>query len=415
METATVTKIEEGKDLIIFNTALSTFDIKESVIQDLEKSTELEITDTQSEGVVRKYRQTAKSLQVGIEKHRLKLNREFKDKTDTAAGLLEPRITAVYCNLDTKVKAVEAVKAEKKAEAARIRQEAEDKVNGFFEELNALAKAGLEYNRSSQNIAQDLGWLETFEISAVDFGERFDEAERVKSDGIATTQAAFENRLKWEEDQAEVARMKKEQEAEAKRLADERAEFEKARVAEREKQEMELSAQQAQSAVEQKRKDDAAAKLAAQEAEKNRLASEKIRLEREALEAEKEQLMADQLAADEKEYSGMWDEAHTINLGMIHTLAIHYNQGVDEVLAEQKVADEAERVAQLKKDSERQVIVAGDQNILDGYNTMILDFINQLPLPIGLQTREAKDIAKTGQARLEAFVGDLDSDIRGLA
>ena len=348
-----ITPIEAGKDLIIFTNALATFDIKEKTIQELEKATDLEITDTASETTVRKFRQVAKSLQVNIEKHRLKLTREFKKKTDTAAGLLEPRVTAVYDKLDSKVKAVEAVKAKKKAEADQIRQEAEDKINSFFVELDTLAKTGLQYNRSSEEIAQDLGRLETFELSVIDFGERFDEAELVKADGIATTQTAFDNRLKWEKDQEESARIKKEQEIEAKKLADERAEFEAARVVEREKQ----AEIQAKLDLEREVKEREAAKIAEEQAKKLRLQQEQLEADRKALEDQQAEIKAREEAAALKEYSAMWDEATRLNMVVVNDSAIAMNADFDRAKAE----DEKVRVEQLSAAKARAELVVKDQ------------------------------------------------------
>ena len=341
-----ITPIEEGKDLILFGNALDTFDIKEVVIVELEEATKLEITDAKSETVVRKFRQNTKSLQVKTEKHRLKLNREYKEKTDAAAGLLIPRLIDIYDKLDAKVKAVEAVKAEKKAEADRIKAEVDAQINILIGELDALARWGLQYNRSADQIAGDLGRIEIFEISSSDFGDRTEEAERVKADGIASTQIALENRIQWEADQAEAARVKEAQEAEAKKLAQERAEFEKARVAEREKQ----AEIQARLDLEREVKD-------REQAETLRKQQEQLERDRKALEDQQAAIEKQKADAAWEKYLVGWDAAIEINRIIIPEIAIQMNASFDLARAE----DEKVRIEQLKKDKVRAKIIKSDQ------------------------------------------------------
>ena len=94
-------------EIVKTESALEVFDVQEAVISDLETAKNLVITDAESEKVVRKYRQSAKSLQVRIEKRRRELNSEYKKRTDEAAAAITARIDVVYLDLDSKVKDVE--------------------------------------------------------------------------------------------------------------------------------------------------------------------------------------------------------------------------------------------------------------------------------------------------------------------
>ena len=364
-----VTPIEEGKDLVQFGKALVKFDIQEQVIRDLEEATRLEITDTASEKVVRKHRQNAKALEVKIEKHRLQLNREYKEKTDAAAALIAPRVTAVYEKLDEKVKAVEVEREARKAEKAEAERLRLGKIQWHMDGLEVDCGLGLGYNLPSIEIRAALHVIHEIEISAVDYEERTEEAEQKLSAAIAHTKNALQHRLKWEADQAEAARVKAEQEAEAKRLAEERAKMD----------------------AERKEQEEKARKAAEAEAEIRRQEEEALQAEREALEKEKARLAAEQYARD-------WDEAHAINLEMIHEQAIAEHEQykadlqaeMDRARADANARWEATEKAKAEK-AEREKLVAPDRMICTTIATDLENLINDYQIP-PLNTKEANDL-----------------------
>lgn len=288
-----VKDFEQSKAVVQFGKALAKFDVQEKVISDLEEATKLKITDTASEKVVRKHRQNAKALEVQIEKRRLELNREFKEKTDEAAGLIAPRVTAAYNALDEKIKAVETEREARKAEKELAEKLRIGKIQWYMDGLEVDCSLGLEYNTPSSVIFTALECLKDIEISESDYQERTEEAKAKLSSSIASTEIALKNREKFEADQAEAARVKAEQEAESKRLEEERAKLE----------------------ADRKAQEEANRKAVEAEAEIRRQEEDAIRAEREKLEHDKA------VAARE----AVWDEAHKENFNRDHSAAIIEN------------------------------------------------------------------------------------------
>jgi len=188
-------------------------------LSELEESTNLEIVDTDSEKVVRKFRQTAKAIQVRVEKKRLQINRAYKDETDLKAKELQNRLIPIYANLDEKIKMVEADRLERKEEKARIEKERKSAIDDHLDTLNLLCIAGLKYNIPSEDIEAALDMLKTQSVTEEIFQETFEDALKMQQVGILNTQNALGQRLQFEAMQAE-------QEAERKRLANEKKVFE---------------------------------------------------------------------------------------------------------------------------------------------------------------------------------------------
>lgn len=235
----------------------------------------------------------AKKLLPRIEERRKELKapvlekgKAIDDTAKKAVAMVQPLVELS----GTRRQAWEDQKAEEKAEKDRIENERLASIQAKIDMINHLAKKPTEYNRSAEDLTKDLAHLEAVEISAIDFQERTEEAEIIRNHAIETAKIALENRKKFEADQAEAARVKAEQEAEAKRLE-----------AEREKLEMERKAQEL-------------AALEAAEAE-----AERIRLKEEAIQAEREKLEHDKVVAERE---AVWDVAHQENVDRDHAAAI---------------------------------------------------------------------------------------------
>ena len=325
MQTAEVIQTEVKTEL---SNALQVFDVKEAVLQDLEKSMDLKIKDAASEKVVRKYRQTTKSLQVKLNKRRLKINREHKERTDKAANILLDRLNPVYDNLDEKVKEVEAFREENKIrreliEAEKIRKEQEriNDIKSHFEAIDGCRRNALEYGISSEDIRFALSGLDAEKkfVTEERYQEFLSEAEGALANAITQVEAALNARVKFEKEQAELkaaqeaqakadAESKAKRDAENKRLADERAAFEEQQR--KFKEEQDRIAKEA--AAKEKAKSD---KLAA---EKKALEDEKARIffeENHKKEVEKafqnSKYWVDHLLKNEN-YEGLAHRAHNL-------------------------------------------------------------------------------------------------------
>ena len=296
-----------------------------------------------------------------------------------------------------------------------IEQERLNKIDSLISDLEAAASFGLQYNRTADEIAIDLGCLETLEISSVDYEERTGEAERIKIDGIANTQRALKNRIEWEETQAEQARLKVEQAAEAEKLQKERAEFEAARVVEREKQD----AIQKKLDAERKRKEDemfrAQAQAGAEQKERDRVAANDLRIQREELEAERKALEDQQRAIIEmeeaatlKKYSVMWDEAEKINLLIINYSAKEMNEAFDNTRRE----NEAFRIEMLCALEAREALIKADLK----KSNIIIDQIDQYmsEIEFNFATEEACQVIVDMYSKIKTALNDAEKAGREL-
>lgn len=290
----------------------------------------------------RRFNIDAKKLLPRIEERRKELKAPVLEKCKAIDDTAKKAVSMVQPLIDlsgTRREAWEAEKAAEKAEKERIEAERVVSIKAKLDMLNHIAGKPIEYNRSSADIEQDIENLEAFEVSAIDFQERIGDAELIKSNAIKSAKTALENRKKFEADQAEVARVKAEHEAEKKRLAEERAKLE----------------------AERKAQEEAARVAAEAEAEKLRQAQEAIRAEREKLEAEKA-IAAH--AAVVAELEAVWDDANNINREFDHAKAIEEN---DRLNAEAHVAQEdleaalAEALVELDEYQQRKQLIAQDK------------------------------------------------------
>lgn len=339
---ATVVKMEDEKQLEVFNNALATFNVTEKVLRGLEDSTKLEIENAESEKVIRKFRQTAKSLQVNIDKRRRKLNWEYKQTTDEAARVLLDRVNPVYDSLNSKIKVIETEREAKKAEKERLEKERLEKIEKGFEDLTTTIAAGLQYNLRSDNIFVVLSKLNEYEISEAVFQERFQEASQILEKGIADVNIAYLARLKFEQEQIRQAE-------EAKKLAEEKAKLEADRKA-------------AEAEAREKAK---------QEAEKRRLEEENLRAEREAIEKEKAEIEAKKQAEKEA-----------------NELAIQKEKDWEAALIEAVEFDRA-RKEKLKADAERAKLVVEDKKIIEELIIQLNTLLDSVECP-EFKTKKAR-------------------------
>ena len=282
-----------------------------------------------------RYNVDAKKLLPRIEERRRELKAPILEKGKAIDATAKKAVAMVQPLIElsgTRREAWEAEKAAEKAEKDRIEAERMAAIQAKFDMLNNLAGKPMEYNRASEDIARDICHINAFEISAIDFRERMDEAELVKTNAIKSAELAFENRKKFEAEQVELARVKAEHEVEAKRLEEERAKLE----------------------TDRKAQEEANRKAAEAEAEIRRIEAEEIRAEREALEAEKARIAME----------SVWEEAHQLNIDFDHAAAIIEN---DRRKAEAQAAQadfEAAHAAALVEHEEylkRQQLLAQDK------------------------------------------------------
>jgi len=335
--------------------------------------------------------------------------REFVSRVNSTAKLLlaplepyEKKFRGMLDAEDNREKAIEADRV--------------NKLDSLISDLEAAASFGLQYNRTADQIAIDLGCLETFEISAVDFEERTEEAERIKQDGITNTQRALKNRIDHEETQAEQARLRVEQEVEAEKLKTERAEFEAARVAEREKQkeiqelldadnkikEDEMFRLQAQLGAERRERDREAKKIADEQ-------QAAIDADRKALENQQAEIREREEAANLKEYSDMWDEAERHNRVVINDSALAMDSAYNKTMAE----NEAILIKSLGALKARKKMVAADKKILISIANAYDKYISNTGFP-EFKTKEAQEMALVLIGILKGTIHSFEESAREL-
>ena len=310
----------------------------------------------------RRFNIDAKKLLPRIEERRKELKAPVLEKCKAIDDTAKKAVAMVKPLIElsgSRREAWEIEKAAEKAEKERIEAERVASIQAKFDMLNNIAGKPIEYNRSSADIEQDIANLEAFEVSAIDFQERIGDAELIKSNAIKSAKTALENRKKFEADQAEVARVKAEHEAEKKRLAEERAKLE----------------------VERKAQEEAARAAAEAEAEKLRQEQEAIRAERGRLEAEKAKVAH---AAVVAEREAVWDEAHNENLEFDHAKAIEENEQRKAEAQAAQADFEAAHAAALVEHEEyrkRQQLIAMDKIMKKVVVDSFHEFIEKLAIP----------------------------------
>jgi len=376
--------------------ALALFDFKEAVFSDIESYKALQIVDTKTETDVRKARMSVRDLRYKIQNNQKEINADLNQKKKDVkeyAELLISRIEPVENDLDTKIKAVEQVREEKRLEKERIEaakkaeiERAEflrkGKIQWHIDGLDADCTAGLEYNLPSNDIMIWFTILETMDINPDDFQERLNEAQVMLNNGLSQTRAAYYARLKFEQDQEEQAKTRAAQEAEAKKLADDRAKFE---------------AEQAAARAEADRK-------AAEEAEKIRLANEKLEADREEIRKREEEIEARKKADAERKYLSDWYDAIEINRVMIPDIAIQMNHEFDEG-----------RKERLRRDAERANLISADIEKLNQAHDHVFKCWSQMVPVKKFDTQEGDEAFNQFKNGLGNLLSTFQTVIAGLA
>jgi len=358
--------------------------------------------DKESYKTIHEAKMICVKARTGTDKRRKELGADarewIKDVNSKAQELIAPLLP-----LEERLKGMldEEDQREAKNEADRV-----NKIQSLLEDLEVLATVGLQYNKSKDGIANALGRLESFEVSAVDFQEKTEYAEQIKADGIQNTQLALKNRIDWEETQADQARIAEENAAKEKALAEEKAAFEAARVAEREKQD----AIQKKLDEERRVKDLEIQKINEKHAEKLRLQQEQLDRDRKAIEVQQQAARAEKDRIAFERYSNEYDEAVKLNLAIINDSAIEINASYDKARAE----DEAAQVEKLKADKKRAKLIAGDKEILISAANILDRCVSDSVDFSALKTDEAQKMAVVLVGILKGTIHSFEETARGL-
>ena len=312
-----------------------------------------------------RYNVDAKKLLPRIEERRKELKAPVLEKGKANDDTAKKAVAMVQPLVElsgTRRQAWEDERAAEKAEKDRIENERLASIQAKIDIINHLASKPVEYNRSAEDLARDIVHLEAVEISAIDFQERTEEAEIIRNHAVETAKIALENRKRFEADQAEAARVKAAQEAEAKRLEEERANLE----------------------IERKAQELAAIEAAEAEAER-------IRLKEEAIQAEREKLEHDKAIVARE---AVWDEAHKANIDFDHAAAIIENERRKaEAQAAQADFEAAHAAALVEHEAwkERQKLIGLDRIVLTTIATDLEKLIEDYDIP-KLNTEEANSL-----------------------
>ena len=337
--------------------------------------------DKESYSTVHKAKMVLVKARTGTDKRRKELGSDARqwisDVNTTAQELIAPLLP-----LEEKLK---AMLDEEDSREAKIEQARLAKIDKAMEDLTVTIASGLQYNLSADSIFEVLNSLNTYPISSVDFEERTEEAEQLLEKGLGDVSTAYFARTKFEEDQAEAARVKAEQKAEAKKLAEERAAFEEA---------------QAKTNAENKAREEAAAKLAAQEAEKNRIAAEKLEADRLTLKKEKAEIAAAKQAEDDAVKLKALIEK-------IHTEALLENAELDRVKRVRLAAEEKARKEKLKADKARAKLITADKKTVQATINQIDKMISEIK-PFDYKTNEAAQVIADLYVRIKIALDDAE-------
>jgi hypothetical protein len=230
--------------------ALAEFDVTEAALAEIKTYEKVEIQDSKSEAVVRKYRQEVRTLRTDVEKKRKDLKAPaiaYGKLIDKTAKELTARLLPTETILDEKVKAVEAVAEAKRAEKMAAEKIRTDAIQEELAKLTARINAGLEANLPSSKIKESLDWLiwESEEPKEEIYQEFTDTAKDTILKGIESATAYLERTEKWEAEKKAQEELAAKNKAEAERLAKIAKEQEEAQnkaKAERDKAEAEAKA-----------------------------------------------------------------------------------------------------------------------------------------------------------------------------
>ncbi len=299
------------------------------------------VTTTNGMNEAKKARQEVKGYRTALEAKRKEIKAPALERCrliDDEAKTITAALLELEEPIDAQIKAEEARKeaekaAKAQAEAARV-QAHQDRINNDI--VSAIRGAA---GQSAEGIALIISDIEAITIGAA-FEEFQCQAQLAKDETLDKLRAMHAAAVAHE---AEQARIKAEQEAEAARIVAERAELDKLR-AEQEAREREAAAIRA----EQERKDreareaierEQATKLAAERA----VQAEELRKQREAQEAELRAQREEQAKADAEAAA-----ARRAEEARLAAERAELRRQQDEVAAAQRAAEEAKHAADMR-------------------------------------------------------------------
>lgn len=175
-----------------------------------------------------------------------------------------------------------------------------------IEELIALIQSPAPSGASAEAIGDRITEVQAATYDPAVFNDQLGQVEELRARALDSLRSAFERQRQHEEDQAELARLRQEQEDRERR---EREDREKAEAAERERLRKEREVAEAKAREEaaikraqEKVEREAAERIKAAEAESRRIRDEAERKERERLEAENRQRREEEQRAADREH-----------------------------------------------------------------------------------------------------------------
>lgn len=206
-------------ELTVIQNQLAIFDVKEAVLGEFKKAESLKCKDANSRKVLGKYRADAKSLRVKIEDSRLDKNRKVLAKNNKAATAIKDRLTESIDAYDAEIKPFDQIAKDKKAAKEKAKAERVAKITEKIDDLKSICAAAIGCNISSEHIKQLIINLEAYAIDD-SFHDFKSQAEMTKIGGIESAKQALEVRKEREAQQAENERIRLENEANAKAIAE---------------------------------------------------------------------------------------------------------------------------------------------------------------------------------------------------
>lgn len=432
-------------EITVTEKQLAVFDIESAVFAEIKSYENLNIVNSETEKDVRAARVAVRDVRYKIQNRQKELNSDLNSKKKEykeAAETLIERLKPTEDNLDTKIKAIEAERKIKKAAKDKAEADRLEVINDKVNDLKELCLSPLAYNLSCEEIDPIILALEVYVIDD-SFQEMKPQAEMIKTGGIAAANQALKARQDWEAQQAENKRIQDEKDAENKRVRLENEAKAKelkeaqAKIEAEQERVREEATRKAKEAADRQAKADAEAK-AKREAGEAKLAKEREEFKRQKLEAEKAahdilyienariaeenrkiQAEKDRMAA-EVEKARMderikWCES----VGDVWMLADiedaeAFQSAFNAGLERSKEIDESIRIEQLAAKEKRAALVEADKKDLIDTANQINDFILDIGMPL-TNTEEAAILSRTFRKEIESAINKFEKSLTELA
>jgi len=374
--------------------AVVRYDVTDAAIAQMESIyMSLSITDLEDKeqfNSVHSARMVVKNHRVEVEKKRKELKAsalEYGRKVDAEAKRITAKLEPIENHLTTEEKKVTDEQERRKREEA-------EKEERRVKEILALVETIKQYpgtitlSTVSGMISEMIGVIEEMPIVPEIYQEFIEIATATKADSIKRMQTALSVRLKFEEEEAarkaeadRLEKIRKEQEAEAARLAEEKRKIEEAQEVERKRIAAEQKAEADRLAEERRKMEEAQAaekkkiadERAAFEAEKK---AEQDRKDREAL----EKRMAEEAKAEAEREAKLWAERI-----------------------------EAEKIARAEREAEAAKLKP-DKEKLEAWANTLLD----ISLPGGIQDLKILAIARRASDSVYVIANEAIDQVRAL-